>query len=82
MNLMKPPEQPPQRSYPEPGTPLTPRELQVAALVAQGLPNVKIAKRLGISPHTAHFHVGNILTKLNVDRRTGIAAFAVREGLA
>ena len=61
---------------------LTPREIQVAGLVAQGLPNRKIAKRLGISEHTAQFHIDNLLRKLDVDRRTGIATYAVRAGIA
>jgi DNA-binding CsgD family transcriptional regulator len=61
---------------------LTPREREVVTLVAQGLPNIQIGRRLGISSHTAHFHVSNILFKLGVERRTGIAAFAIRSGLA
>ncbi|MCA1648659.1 MAG: LuxR C-terminal-related transcriptional regulator [Chloroflexi bacterium] len=41
--------------------PLTPRELQVLQLVAQGLPNKGIARRLGISENTAKFHVASLI---------------------
>lgn len=61
---------------------LTPRELEVAALVAEGLSNGEIAKRLYISTKTASVHVSNILTKLAMASRAEIAAWAVREGLA
>ncbi len=63
-------------------TSLTPREIQVAALVAQGLSNKLIAAELGISEHTAHYHVDNCIKKFNVGNRAGVAAQAVRMGLA
>ncbi len=56
---------------------LTPRELDVARLLDQGLTNKEIATRLGIQPATAKNHVHNILGKLEVRRRTTAAA-AVR----
>ena len=43
---------------------LTPRELEVINLIAEGLPNKTIAGKLGISEHTVKFHVNAILTKL------------------
>ena len=49
---------------------LTPRELAVLRLVAQGLPNKTIAVKLGISEHTVKFHVNAILGKLGVASRT------------
>jgi LuxR family maltose regulon positive regulatory protein len=61
---------------------LTPRELEVLALVAEGLTNQEIAMRLVISEHTAHRHVANILRKLAAPSRSAAAALAARHGLA
>ena len=47
-------------------TVLTPRELDVLKLVAQGLSNPDIARRLVLSEHTVHRHLANILRKLNL----------------
>jgi two-component system, NarL family, nitrate/nitrite response regulator NarL len=60
---------------------LTPRELAVLRLVAEGLPNKTIATRLGISEHTVKFHVNAILGKLNVASRTEAVVRATRLGL-
>jgi DNA-binding NarL/FixJ family response regulator len=60
---------------------LTPRELEVATLLAEGLSNAELAERLYISPKTAAVHVSNILSKLQMGSRTEAAAWAVREGL-
>ena len=60
---------------------LTPRELEVLALVSAGLTNAQIAERLFISPKTAEHHVGRILTKLGVRSRAEAAALAVRLGV-
>jgi DNA-binding NarL/FixJ family response regulator len=60
---------------------LTPRELEVLQLLAQGLPNKLIAQRLGISEHTAKFHVNAILGKLGVQSRSEAIVQAVRMGL-
>lgn len=61
--------------------PLTPRELEVLQLVAQGLSNRRIAERLGISEHTAKFHVNSIVGKLGAHTRTDAAIRAARLGL-
>ncbi|MEQ1788712.1 MAG: LuxR C-terminal-related transcriptional regulator, partial [Acidimicrobiales bacterium] len=61
---------------------LTPREREVAALVAEGLTNAALAERLYISPRTAAVHVSNILNKLGMASRAEVAAWAAREGLA
>jgi DNA-binding NarL/FixJ family response regulator len=60
---------------------LTPRELEVLELVATGLGNAEIARRLFISAKTVDHHVSAILTKLGVQRRQDAAAAARRLGL-
>ena len=61
--------------------PLTPREREVLSLLAEGLANKAIAARLGISEHTAKFHVNAILSKLGVDSRAEAIVRAARLGL-
>lgn len=61
--------------------PLTERELGVLELLAAGLPNKTIALRLGISEHTAKFHVSSILGKLGAAGRTEAVMLAARRGL-
>jgi DNA-binding NarL/FixJ family response regulator len=61
--------------------PLTPREIQVLELLAEGLPNKRIAERLGISDQTAKFHVASISGKLGAANRTDAVRRAVRRGL-
>ena len=61
---------------------LTRREREVAALVGAGLTNREIADRLVISERTAEGHVANILARLELTRRSQIAAWAVRQELA
>lgn len=60
---------------------LTPRELEVVTLVAEGRTNREIGRRLGVAERTARTHVSNILTKLGLASRTQAAMWAVREGL-
>ena len=64
-----------------PRSPVTPREREVLALVAEGLTNREIAARLVVSEHTVHRHVTNILRKLDLPSRSAAAAHAVRMGL-
>src|SRR5262245_33099410 len=61
--------------------PLTPREIQVLELLAEGLPNKAIADRLGISDQTVKFHVSSISGKLGAANRTDAVRRAVRRGL-
>jgi pimeloyl-ACP methyl ester carboxylesterase/DNA-binding CsgD family transcriptional regulator len=60
------------------GPRLTDRELQVAELVAEGLTNQAIARRLSVAPRTAEAHVENIRRKLQVRSRAQIAAWVTR----
>jgi DNA-binding CsgD family transcriptional regulator len=60
---------------------LTNRELQVLRMLANGLGNKEIAGQLGISDHTAKFHVGQILAKLGAGSRTEAVTIAIRRGL-
>ena len=60
---------------------LTPRELEVLRLLAEGLPNKAIAQRLDISEHTVKFHVNALLGKLGVGSRTEAVVRATRLGL-
>jgi len=64
------------------GSGLSPRETEVAALIAQGLSNREIAAGLVISEKTAANHVEHIMAKLNLRSRAQIAVWAVRHGLA
>jgi two-component system, NarL family, response regulator LiaR len=65
----------------EPAERLTPREREVLALIARGMPNKLIARELEISEKTVKTHVGHVLAKLGVTDRTQAALQAVREGL-
>ncbi len=71
------------RPFVQPGSDavLSPRELEVLALMAEGASNKAIARRLGISVHTAKFHVGQLLDKLDATGRTDAVAHAARIGV-
>ena len=60
---------------------LTPRELEVLLLLTEGASNKAIARRLGVSVHTAKFHVGRLLDKLDAVGRTDAVAHAARLGV-
>ena len=60
---------------------LTPREIEVLELLAEGLPNKAIATRLSISDQTVKFHVAAICGKLGAANRTDAVRRAVRRGL-
>jgi DNA-binding NarL/FixJ family response regulator len=60
---------------------LTPRELEVLELLAQGLPNKGIAERLAISDQTVKFHIASIMGKLGASNRVETVRRAVRRGL-
>jgi DNA-binding NarL/FixJ family response regulator len=60
---------------------LTPREVEVLGMIAEGLGNKIIAWRLGISEHTVKFHVSSIFAKLNASSRTEAVTLGIRHGL-
>ena len=60
---------------------LTPRELEVLALIAEGASNKEIARKLAISVHTVKFHIASLLDKLDADGRTEAVAQAARVGV-
>ncbi len=66
----------------EAGRGLTKREIDVVRLVAQGLSNQQIARRLVVSEATVKTHLNHVLSKLDVDGRPGLVAWAWRQGLA
>ncbi len=61
--------------------PLTPRETDVLELLAQGLPNKEIARRLIISEHTVKYHISSIYSKFGVNNRTEAVRQGIRSGL-
>ena len=67
-----------ERPAPEP---LTPREIQVLELLAEGLSNKAIAASLGVSDQTVKFHVASISGKLGAANRTEAVRIAVSRGL-
>ena len=60
---------------------LTRREIEVLGMLAEGLGNKAIARRLSISEHTVKFHVSSIFTKLNARSRTEAVTLGARQGL-
>ncbi len=66
---------------PEPAAhPFSPREIEVLALVAEGLTNKEIAYRLGLSERTVQFHVNSVFNKSGTSSRTEATAMALRKG--
>jgi NarL family two-component system response regulator YdfI len=60
---------------------LTPRELEVLRMLAEGLGNREMASRLGISDHTVKFHISSILDKLGASSRTEAVTMGIRMGI-
>jgi DNA-binding NarL/FixJ family response regulator len=63
------------------GATLSPREIEVLRLVAEGLGNKEISYRLNISEHTVKFHVNSILNRMNAATRAEAVAIGIRQGL-
>jgi DNA-binding NarL/FixJ family response regulator len=78
--LLSPPVEPVDDDAPLPER-LTPREIEVLELVAEGRPNRAIAERLGISDQTVKFHLASISGKLGAANRTDAVRRGVRAGL-
>ena len=64
------------------GGPLTAGELQIARLVARGLTNQQIAKRIFLSPHTVNYHLRQVFRKLAIGSRAELAALVHSEILS
>ncbi len=60
---------------------LTAREVEVLRLLAQGMTNPQITKRLILSSHTVHAHVRSIYTKLDVNSRSSVTRYAIEQHL-
>lgn len=60
---------------------LTPREREVAALIAEGLSNAEIARRLTVTKGTVANHLAHIMRALRVRNRVGVAVWAVEHGV-
>lgn len=77
--------QSPEHIRPTPTPPLsvlTPREREVAALVAEGLSNAEIAERLVLSPGTVANHLAHVMGKLGARSRVHVAVWSVRQEYA
>lgn len=61
---------------------LTPRQLEVMGLLAQGWSHTEIARMLGLSPHTLRTHIQNLMARTGLRSRVELVAVAIREGLA
>jgi predicted ATPase/DNA-binding CsgD family transcriptional regulator len=72
---------PPVSSTPEHPAGLSPREVEVLGLVAEGLTNAQAAQRLFLSPRTVQRHLNSIYHKLGVSSRTAATRFAMEHGL-
>ena len=59
---------------------LTPRELEILQLIADGVASDEIAPTLGVSPHTLRTHLQNVLTKLKVHSKLDAVVLAIRHG--
>src|SRR5215510_11952114 len=60
---------------------LSPREIEVLRMIAEGLGNKEIASKLGISDHTVKFHISSIFAKLGASSRTEAVTIGIRKGL-
>jgi DNA-binding NarL/FixJ family response regulator len=60
---------------------LTPRQVEILQLVAEGIPYKEIAGRLCLSEHTVKYHIGEIMQRLHLKNRSQVLAYAARSGL-
>ena len=80
-SLLKSPSTVPIENQTRSGSAISDRELTILQLVAAGLPNKRIAQKLGIAPETVKTHVKNIFSKLSVTTRMEAAHRASSLGL-
>jgi DNA-binding NarL/FixJ family response regulator len=71
---------PASRSTDQPSIVLTTREIEVLEMLAEGLGNKAIARRLNLSEHTVKFHISSIFSKLHVSSRTEAVILGARQG--
>ncbi len=71
----------PSKTSPTSPAGLTAREVEVLRLLAQGMTNPQIAKRLILSSHTVNAHVRSIYTKLEVNSRSSVTRYAIEQHL-
>jgi DNA-binding NarL/FixJ family response regulator len=71
----------PRRPVAEHDVSLTPREIEVLSMLAEGLANKNIAWKLGISEHTVKFHIASLFNKLNASSRAEAVAIGMRQGI-
>ena len=81
LNALLPPRRAERALSMDTGEALTPRELEVFAMLAEGAGNKSIAWKLAISEHTVKFHVASIMGKLNATSRTEAVSIGIRRGL-
>lgn len=60
---------------------LTPREIEIVRMIADGLGNKEIASKLGISDHTVKFHISSVFAKLGASNRAEAVTLGIRHGL-
>ena len=60
---------------------LTPREIEILRMIADGLGNKEIASKLGISDHTVKFHISSVFAKLGASNRAEAVTLGIRHGL-
>ncbi|MGE5224430.1 MAG: response regulator transcription factor, partial [Omnitrophica WOR_2 bacterium] len=60
---------------------LTPRQIEILQLVAEGVSYKDIAERLYLSEHTIKYHIGEIMKRLHLKNRSQVLAYAARSGL-
>jgi DNA-binding NarL/FixJ family response regulator len=79
--LRSPPSSPALSAGAGGSTALTPRELEILEMMAEGMSNRTIAARLAISRYTVKFHVASVLAKLGAASRTEAVTLGIRQGL-